>query len=381
VRSGDRFIFYYSDSDSVTPPADGAWIAHGSAQMVNMTDEVHVGLFNVSGDENVDTSRFDNFHLCLKGTEGTPPGEDFPPGLVVCTGNLIQNSGFEDPSGANWNNYGDLSATNPAHDPADPNYPFEGQRNARMATFEDGFGWFQPKLGQTFTMPDWITSTTTMNLSLYSCVTDFGTPEANDRLSVALRSLTPTLISTQELVADGGTSNTVCSAGDYQHYTLDLADAIEAAGGNLENGDVYEEQTFELYFENTSNSSCSGSISDPNCYESRFYLDKVELEVCTEQPPPDSHPDPGKATIEGALRVFLSGAPTEKQGVRVWTYQENGDLLTTYSLHDSTYHFYNIDPGTYTIYSEYWDGPNLYSTFARVSVGPDETANRSLLLR
>jgi hypothetical protein len=66
----------------------------------------------------------------------------------------------------------------------------------------------------------------------------------------------------------------------------------------------------------------------------------------------------------------------------VWTYKQNGDLLTTYSLHDSSYYFYNVDPGEYVIYSEYWDGPNLYTAFTTVTVGPDETiTNLSLLLR
>ena len=109
-------------------------------------------------------------------------------------------------------------------------------------------------------------------------------------------------------------------------------------------------------------------------------MDNVELEVCTTQPIPPH--EPGKATIGGPLRVFLSGAPQLKQGVRVWTYKQNGDLLTTYSLHDSNYFFYNVDPGEYVIYSEYWDGPNLYSAFTTVTVRPDETiTDLSLLLR
>jgi hypothetical protein len=94
-------------------------------------------------------------------------------------------------------------------------------------------------------------------------------------------------------------------------------------------------------------------------------------------------PEPGKAyKVGGPLRVFIGGAPQPKQGVRVWTYQPNGELLTTYSLHDSTYFFYNVDPGEYVIYSEYWDGPNLYSAFttARVSAGQNRD-DLSLLLR
>jgi len=125
---------------------------------------------------------------------------------------------------------------------------------------------------------------------------------------------------------------------------------------------------------------CSGATSDPNCYETDYRLDNVELEVCTTQPIPPH--EPGKATVGGPLRVFIGGAPQPKQGVRVWTYKRNGELLTTYSLHDSNYFFYNVDPGEYVIYSEYWNGPNLYSVFTTVRVGADQTiTDLSLLLR
>jgi hypothetical protein len=245
-----------------------------------------------------------------------------------------------------------------------------------------------PVLGQTFGMPDWvISSTTTIDLSLYRCVRD-GWPgsgaEIDDKLFVGLRStgITPTLITTPTEVADGNTDVFGAScAGSYVHVTADLATVVTA--DDVEN---YEGQTLELYFYDTSSDLAvcnAGGIPRPNnpaCYETDFFLDKVELEVCTTQPIPPH--EPGKATIGGPLRVFLSGAPQPKQGVRVWTYMQNGELLTTYSLHDSNYFFYNIDPGTYVIYSEYWDGPNLYSAFTTVSVGPDDSiTDLSLLLR
>ncbi|GAB4526497.1 MAG: hypothetical protein Kow0063_00810 [Anaerolineae bacterium] len=552
VREGDRFEYYFSDSDSATPPADNAWTAHGSVQMSNMPAMVTIGLFNASYDSGngTDTSSFDSFHVCVQddiacgpvdavdgqvvleainytaniprsghqwqqytwggspgmkampdsglnqntnyaanspelqyqanfdasGTyyvwvygrgpsgdsdsvhvgldgaeiatadrissfpsssvnwsnstmdgvrasidvpsaglhtlnvwmredgfeiykllltndpnftpsgnidqspcQGTQPGggEQIPPGLMICTGDLIQNGGFEETQLAPW------TVPNGGVNKIPEQY--EGVFAAVMHTY-NGAEHLQPALGQTFDMPDWIISTTTsINLSFYQCVRD-GWPgsgaEPNDRLMVGLRStgVTPTLITTATQVANGNTTvyGPSCE-GDYANYSTDLAAAMTA------NPELYQSQRLELFFYDTSNDLgvCNGPGGGPanaSCYETDYFLDEVELEVCTTQPIPPH--EPGKATIGGPLRVFLSGAPIPKPGVRVWTYKQNGELLTTYSLHDSNYFFYNIDPGEYVIYSEYWDGPNLYSAFTTVTVGPDEIiTNLSLLLR
>jgi hypothetical protein len=378
VREGNRFEYYYSDSDSSTPPADDAWTPHGSVEMSNMGDSVAIGFFNASYDGSAtDTSSFDSFRVCVKSTGASPPPEDFPPGLTVCTDNLIQNGGFEDTQLAPWTVPGGGVNKIPEQ--------HEGVFGAVMHTY-NGAEHLHPVLGQTFDMPDWIiSSTTTIDLSLYQCVRDGWNnsgAEPDDRLLVGLRStgVAPTLITTATQVADGNTDvfGTSCE-GDYAHYSTDLA-AVMAA-----NPEDYASQTLELYFHDTSSNlgvcnAPGGGPGNASCYETDYFLDSVVLEVCTTQPIPPH--EPGKATIGGPLRVFLTGAPLPKQGVRVWTYKQNGELLTTYSLHDSNYYFYNVDPGEYVIYSEYWDGPNLYTAFTTVTVGPDETiTGLSLLLR
>ena len=74
------------------------------------------------------------------------------------------------------------------------------------------------------------------------------------------------------------------------------------------------------------------------------------------QPPPR---DTG--TITGDLLVWIDGIPTAKQGVTVWAYQQNGAMLTTYSINESTYGFLPArDPGEYVLYSEWWEGSDLY---------------------
>lgn len=552
VREGNRFEYYYSDSNSATPPASDAWTAHGSVQMSNMPNMVSIGLFNTSydGGNVTDTSAYDSFHVCVQddvtcgpvdetdgqvvleainftantprsghqwqqytwggflgmkvtpdsgltqntgyaanspelqyqanfdttGTyyvwvygrgpstgsdsvhvgldgaeiatadrmssfpsgsvnwsnstmdgvrasvnvatagqhtlnvwmredgfeiykllltddpnftpsgnidqspcEGTQPGgdEQLPPGLTICTGDLIQNGGFEASQLAPW--------TVPNGGVNKIPQQYEGVFAAVMHTY-NGAEHLQPVLGQTFDMPDWIiSSTTTVDLSLYMCVRDGWAgsgAEPDDQLMVGLRStgVTPTLITTVTQVANGNTDvfGPSCE-GDYANYSTDLATAITA------NPEAYAAQTLQLYFYDTSSNlgvcnAVGGGPGNASCYETDYFLDKIELEVCTTQPIPPH--EPGKATIGGPLRVFLSGAPIPKPGVRVWTYMQNGELLTTYSLHDSTYAFYNVDPGEYVIYSEYWDGPNLYSAFTTVTVGPDDMiTNLSLLLR
>jgi hypothetical protein len=378
VREGDRFDYYYSDSDSSAPPAADVWISHGSVPMSNMSDSVSIGFFSASyDDDETDTSSFDSFRVCVKSTGASPPPEDFPPGLTVCTDNLIQNGGFEATQLAPW------TVPNGGVNKIPEQY--EGVFGAVMHTY-NGAEHLHPVLGQTFDMPDWIiSSTTTIDLSLYQCVRDGWNnsgAEPDDRLLVGLRStgIAPTPITTATQVADGNTDvfGTSCE-GDYAHYSTDLAAAIAA------NPEDYASQTIELYFHDTSSNlavcnDAGGGPGNSICYETDYFLDNVELEVCTTQPIPPH--EPGTATIGGPLRVFLTGAPLPRQGVRVWTYKQNGELLTTYSLHDSNYYFYNVDPGEYVIYSEYWDGPNLYTAFTTVTVGPDETiTDLSLLLR
>jgi hypothetical protein len=413
--SGTYYVWVYGrgpdgSSDSVHVGLDGAEIAtadrmgsfpSGSIGWSNSTMDVVRASINVasSGLHTINVwmreDGFQFFKLLLtddpsfvpsgnidqspcSGTEPGGSGDEFPPGLEICTGNLFQNSGFENSLLAPW------TAPNGAVNKNDQQY--EGQFAAFMYTYITG-AHQQPALGQPFDMPDWIiSSTTSIDLSLYRCVRDYtgSGAEPDDHLDVGLRSIgiTPTLISTPTLVADGNTTDTgPCLSTDYTAYSTDLAAAIKAVGSNPED---YAGQPLELYLYDTSSdlSVCNagGGPSNSACYETDYRLDEVELEVCTRQPIPPH--EPGKATIGGPLRVFIGGAPRPKQGVRVWTYKQNGELLITYTLHDSNYFFYNVDPGEYVIYAEHWEGSDLYSAFTTVTVGADETiTNLSLLLR
>jgi hypothetical protein len=43
-------------------------------------------------------------------------------------------------------------------------------------------------------------------------------------------------------------------------------------------------------------------------------------------------------------------------------------MLTTYTIQDSSYGLYLLDPGEYVIYAEWWEGPDLYNALTTVTV-------------
>ncbi len=104
-----------------------------------------------------------------------------------------------------------------------------------------------------------------------------------------------------------------------------------------------------------------------------FYLDNVECEVCTEWPVPEHQS--GMGTIYGTVEVEGS----TRGGVDVWAYDEGaGTTYHTVTLDggddlfpEGTYHFYNIPPGTYTIYSECWEAGLLFWDMKEATVDAD----------
>jgi hypothetical protein len=77
------------------------------------------------------------------------------------------------------------------------------------------------------------------------------------------------------------------------------------------------------------------------------------------------------------VQVILEGVPVEMEGIEVWAIQlpdgltppDQLDFQATYSIQDSTYSFFNLNPGTYRIYAEVWVSGNMYSAATTVSVG------------
>ena len=111
----------------------------------------------------------------------------------------------------------------------------------------------------------------------------------------------------------------------------------------------------------------------------KFYVDDVRCEICTTNPTPT--PEAGTGILWGDLRVRRSGGGSVMMpGVPVWLYAENGEFFVTTAIHDSTYHFYNVPPGTYTLYSETWivgqTGQELYTFVDTVIINIAQSPQR-----
>jgi hypothetical protein len=120
---------------------------------------------------------------------------------------------------------------------------------------------------------------------------------------------------------------------------------------------------------------------DGDRYGTWFYVDEVAFETCTTWPEPAQQADlgfiSGRTWVKGSLR----------SDVVVWAQNHGtGDLLHTTSLGpedvlpNGTFRFYNVEPGTYTVYSEVWEGGVLYWDAETVIVvaGGDLTVNLNL---
>jgi hypothetical protein len=148
---------------------------------------------------------------------------------------------------------------------------------------------------------------------------------------------------------------------------IDLAEGFNPAADLLN----YRGQDVSLYF-HAPNAGSASTI---------FYLDNVKLEVCNTEPRPDQY----TTEVSGSLRVLIDGIPTAKEGVFVWAYAIDGTMKKTYTIHDSTFSFYNLPATssgtTYVIYAEYAEDGEYYSASTIISLKSGQAIkNLSLLL-
>jgi hypothetical protein len=109
---------------------------------------------------------------------------------------------------------------------------------------------------------------------------------------------------------------------------------------------------------------------DGDQYGTWFYLDDLACEICNTWPAPD--PEPGTASIGGEARVLVGGVPEALRNVNVTAYTRGGEVLRTVTVQNGLYHFYNVAPGSYTIYAETWIDGDLYVATKTVMVGAGE---------
>lgn len=298
--------------------------------------------------------------------EPPPWGDDSkPPGLIECT-QLLQAGGFE---GNPQNVFPPWYAGGLGAYQRSGYLQYEGafslRLHASLGSYPCQQNSYSPYLYQTVQIPTDVYSLTHIVVegqravagSLSPCSYP-DSPDADDVLYVQMRDAGGNPISGSLSLVNGGAVTET-----WEHFSVDFTqdiDLLSRAGQNV-----------RVYFYAT---------HDQDYYGTFFYLDNLECNICTYWPIPD--PEPGTSSVGGLVRALIGGVPRPMTGVEVWAYSQGGTLYHTRSIHDGTYHFYNIPPGTYTIYSEAWIGGYLRLASATVSVVADErNYNVNLLLQ
>ena len=277
-----------------------------------------------------------------------------PPGLVECE-QLLQAGGFE---GNPQTVFSYWTAGEPLAYKHQSNYFYEGSMSMRlhasMGSYPDCAA-YQPYLWQTVEIPDEVFTMTTMVVRGRRLVAGSQAPcsnpdstEADDVLYVRMQNSGGGDLGDPAEIGNGGEDNGIWDA-----FQVDVTDAVDLVNHPGEQVRVYFNATHDEDYDDT-----------------WFYLDGIECEVCTGWPPPDPVPD--TASVGGEVRVLVNGVPRTLQGVDVWAYSVGGTVFHTVTIHDGTYHFYNIPPGVYTIYSETWIGGSARFATTTVTVGANE---------
>jgi len=292
------------------------------------------------------------------------PGDIKPPGLEECT-ELLQVGGFEgnpDRIFTYWKAGGVGAYQQTGY--LQRTGAFSMRLHASLGSYPTCAA-FNPYLYQTVQIPTEVYTLTHLVVrgwravagSLTDCSVR-GVPDVDDVLYVQLRDNNGNPIASAIPIVNGGVVTET-----WETFSTDFTSQIDLT--------ALAGQNVRVHFYAT---------HDQDYYGTFFYLDDLSCSVCTYWPIPD--PVPGTASIGGSVRTLVGGAPQYLRGVDVWAYSQGGEVLRTRTIQDGTYHFYNIPPGTYTVYSAAWVSGQLRWDSTTVTVVADErNYNVDLLLK
>jgi hypothetical protein len=307
-------------------------------------------------------AEYDRFRLCPLGASDGPPVRPKPPLLKEC-GNVLVNSDFE-PSGdlAPW-----VVGTEPGavqasadHSCDQDGQPGGGYSMLLRADSSCQGGPCHPWARQDFVVPRFISTTQPVDLelgvSLYFLVPppSASPGRSEDQLRMVIQDGGGNNVTAPLVIASGANPD----RGTFRAYARDMSGLLDWRAR------VGEQLRFRL------------EVPNPNGQgNSRFYVDQVRYDFCTIVQPPDPEPDKVER-LGGRIQVILEGRPTQMAGIDVWAIQlpdgttppDQLEVYTTTSLHDSSYNFYNLNPGRYRIYAEVWVSGNLYSAATTITV-------------
>jgi len=358
VRTGDTFQFCYSASED---PGLNDWNCPGSVT-VDMDDSVLVGIAHATYRSQNDDGAVDEFVICQD--SGAQEEDIKPPGLLECS-QLLQIGGFEGNPQTVFSYWHAGEAEAYRHTGyLQHTGAFAMRLHASLGSYP-ACAPLHPYLYQTVQIPTEIYTLTRITVEGWRAVagslTDCSypdSPDTDDVLYAEIRdgSGNPISGSVPLTVTDGG-----APLETWQRFSLDFTDGISLTA-------LAGQQVRVRYF----------ATQDDDEYGTFFYLDDLECNICTQWPIPD--PEPGMATFGGMVRTLISGVPHPLTNADVWAYSRGGEVYHTRSIHDGTYHFYNVPPGTYTIYAEAWVGGHLRVDTATVTVVADEQKDNIHLL-
>jgi hypothetical protein len=306
---------------------------------------------------------------CSPGTDPSPwpIGPIKPPGLLECS-QLLQYGNFE---GSGTKVFGVWKAGPSGAYFRGSNYFVDGTLSMRLHTSLGNYPTCSavpdPYLYQTISLPAEVYTQTTLTVQGYRLVADsesaccYDTTDPDDLLYLKMRngSGSDIGVGNGKLLTNGGVVTKT-----WEPFAIDVTDVVSPL--------VWAGQDVQVYFHGIQN-------VDYDC--TFFYLDSLEAEMCTYWDIPE--PIPGMASFGGNVQLIThGGVPRSLQGVDVWAYSPQGGVHYTQSIQDGTYHFYNVPPGTYTVYAEYWEGGvggTLYTAITVVTVGADEQINTAHL--
>ncbi|MGC9399002.1 MAG: TadE/TadG family type IV pilus assembly protein [Anaerolineae bacterium] len=363
VRQGNQYDFYDSSAES---PTSEDWNHRGTHTTDN--DLKYFGIAHASYNSgDFSTGIVDDFVFCSEpGTMTAPPEEEEPPpGLIQCT-DLLQVTGFEgnpDTVAAYWRAGG-----YDAYQRSSAEFhrgSFAMRLHSSLGVYPCSANNYDPYLYQEVTLPpatEIFTQSTLVVDGYYlvaksdmECST--GGPEADDELYLQVQDISGAPLTSRIPVTHGGTISNV-----WQSIAVDLSsdlNLLDHAGENV-----------RIYWDADHDGDYNGTF---------FYIDDVEAQVCTEWPTPA--PEAGTATFGGTITTLGEyNIPTILVGADVWAYAQGGEVYKTRSIHDGTYRFYNMSPGTYQIYAEAWVGGTLRLASTNVTVLADDNISTLNLL-
>jgi len=344
IRQNGVYDYYYSSADD---PAGDDWTHQGTHTPPRALN--YVGIAHASYSSQYGTGIVDDFEICTEESVGFR--EDIrPPGLKECT-ELVSIPSFE---GNPETVFEYWRAGGPGAYNRTSQEFYRGSFSMRLHASLGSYPCMEdiprPYLYQEVQIPTDVYSISTFTVegkyfvdqSYLEC--SVGGPDSGDELDLHLRTLGDSDIITAHVTSGAAVSQT------WNSLVTDLGSGINLAD--------FANETLKLYWNATQNDDYHGTF---------FYLDDVSAQVCTEWPIPED--EPGTGSIGGMLQTLGEfQAPVKLTDANVWAYAPGGAVHQTRSIQDGTYHFYNIDPGTYVIYAETWVNGDLRTATTEVAI-------------